>query len=149
MKMPRPDGRVDPGKMTAELWYTPPYLVVIQSIVEYIKSLVANTEAQKKKSSAGEAVVLQTHILSQHNQIAWGAKVSPECKAKVIKICANLGINPTLFCTTTANDSKIDIRFKTYDDGRILNGVNHESDLSLFRFANLGNHSEHSQATWF
>ncbi|MBI3562882.1 MAG: hypothetical protein HY080_14320 [Gammaproteobacteria bacterium] len=28
----------------------------------------------------------------------------------------------TIFCTTTANDSKIDIRFKTYDDGRILNG---------------------------
>ncbi|MBI3561066.1 MAG: lytic transglycosylase [Gammaproteobacteria bacterium] len=34
--------------------------------------------------------------------MAWGAKVSPECKAKVIKICANLGINPDFLMTCMA-----------------------------------------------
>jgi Family of unknown function (DUF5991) len=27
----------------------------------------------------------------------------------------------TIFCTTTGTDSKLDVRFKTYDDGRIVN----------------------------
>ncbi|MBI3561063.1 MAG: lytic transglycosylase [Gammaproteobacteria bacterium] len=38
--------------------------------------------------------------------MAWGAKVSPEFKAKVIKVCDNLGINPDFLMTCMAFETK-------------------------------------------
>jgi len=37
--------------------------------------------------------------------IAWGAKVSPEFKAKLIKICANLGVDPNFLMSAMAFES--------------------------------------------
>ncbi len=93
VKMPHPDGRVDPIKgHTLEFLYTSPTWISVQSTVAYLNTLVASMEATAKRITTSS--VFLTNIFSHHNQIAWGAKVSPEFKAKVIKIAKNLDISP-------------------------------------------------------
>jgi len=94
VKMPRPDGRIDPKGHTVEFLYTSPFLVTVQSTVKYLNALAATVESQIKRAAAGIAGLIPVNLYSQHNNIAWGAKVSPEFKAKVIKICKNLDIEP-------------------------------------------------------
>lgn len=102
VKMPRPDGRIDPKGHTVEFLYTSPFLVTVQSTVKYLNALAATVESQIKRAAAGIAGLIPVNLYSQHNNIAWGAKVSPEFKAKVIKICKNLDIAPDHLMTCMA-----------------------------------------------
>ena len=94
VKMPKPDGRIDPHGATAEFLYTSPNWLPFQDTVNYLNGLAASVESQFKKASAGVCSLLPSNVFSQCGQIAWGAKVSPEFKHKVIEICKRLGINP-------------------------------------------------------
>ncbi len=99
--MPHPDGRVDPIKgHTLEFLYTSPTWISVQSTVAYLNTLVASMEAAAKRITTSS--VFLTNIFSHHNHIAWGAKVSPEFKAKVIKIGKNLDISPDFLMTCMA-----------------------------------------------
>ena len=102
VKMPQPDGRIDPRGHTIEFLYTSPTLASVQSTVKYLNALVATVESRLKRAAAGIASVLPINMYSQHDKIAWGAKVSPEFKAKVIKICKNLDISPDHLMTCMA-----------------------------------------------
>ena len=102
VKLQRPDGRVDPKGQTIEFLYTSPFLVTVQSIVKYLQSIALNMDTTLKKVATGKAVLLPANIFAQHNKIAWGAKVSAEFKAKVIKICKNLDIAPDHLMTCMA-----------------------------------------------
>ncbi len=101
VKMPHPDGRVDPIKgHTLEFLYTSPTWISVQSTVAYLNTLVASMEAAAKRITTSS--VFPINMFSQHKQIAWGAKVSPEFKAKVIKIAKNLDISPDFLMTCMA-----------------------------------------------
>ncbi len=101
VKMPHPDGRVDPIKgHTLEFLYTSPTWISVQSTVAYLNTLVASMEAAAKRITTSS--VFPINMFSQHKQIAWGAKVSPEFKAKIIKICKNLDISPDFLMTCMA-----------------------------------------------
>jgi hypothetical protein len=104
VKMPRPDGRIDPKGHTAEFLYTSPTMVTVQSTVAYLNALVASVQAAAKKITVSG--LLPVNLFSQHNNIAWGAKVSPEFKAKVIKIAKNLDISPDFLMTCMAFETK-------------------------------------------
>ena len=106
VKLPHPDGRVDPVGLTAEFLYTSPSWVSVQGTVKYLHTLVATVESGLKRAAAGFASVLPSNMFSQHNKIAWGAKVSPEFKAKVITICKNLNIQPDHLMTCMAFETK-------------------------------------------
>ncbi len=81
VKMPKPDGRVDPQGVTAEFLYTSPAWISFHDTAKYLNGLVATVESQFKKAAAGLSSVLPNNMFSQRDQIAWGAKVSPEFKA--------------------------------------------------------------------
>ena len=102
VKMPKPDGRVDPHGATAEFLYTSPNWLPFQDTAKYLNGLATSVESQFKKAAAGACSILPNNIFSQCGQIAWGAKVSPEFKAKVIKICENLDIEPDHLMTCMA-----------------------------------------------
>ena len=102
VKMPKPDGRVDPQGVTAEFLYTSPAWISFHDTAKYLNGLVATVESQFKKAAAGLSSVLPNNMFSQRDQIAWGAKVSPEFKAKVIKICKNLDFEPDHLMTCMA-----------------------------------------------
>lgn len=63
-------------------------------------------ESQLKKAATGVCSILPNNIFSHCDQIAWGAKVSPEFKNKVIEICKRLGINPDYLMTCMAFETK-------------------------------------------
>lgn len=94
VKMPKPDGRVDPQGATAEFLYTSPAWLPFQDTAKYLNSLAATVESQLKKAATGLCSILPNNIFSHCGQIAWGAKVSPGFKDKVIEICKRLDINP-------------------------------------------------------
>ena len=94
VKIPKPDGRVDPQGITAEYLYTSPVWLTFQDTAKYLSNLAASMESQLKKATAGVCSILPNNIFSHCNQIAWGAKVSPAFKNKVIEICKRLDINP-------------------------------------------------------
>ena len=94
VNLPRPDGRIDPTGLTAEFLYTSPAWLSVQGTVKYLTTLVATVESGLKRAASGAASMLPINMFSQHNKIAWDAKVSPEFKAKVIKISENLGTAP-------------------------------------------------------
>lgn len=94
VKMPKPDGRIDPQGATTEYLYTSPAWLPFQDTAEYLNGLAATVESQLKKAANGVCSILPSNIFSHCNQIAWGAKVSPEFKNKVIEICKRLDINP-------------------------------------------------------
>lgn len=102
VKMPQPDGRVDPQGGTVEFLYASPALVGVRSVVDYLLSLAAGIETQFKKAAAGFATLAPANLYSTHHQVAWGAKVSPEFKAKVIQICERLDIDPDHLMTCMA-----------------------------------------------
>lgn len=106
VKMPKPDGRVDPHGATAEFLYTSPNWLPFQDTAKYLNGLAASVESQFKKAAAGVCSILPNNIFSHCNQIAWGAKVSPEFKNKVIEICKRLGINPDYLMTCMAFETK-------------------------------------------
>lgn len=81
VKMKKPDGRVDPGGKTFKMLCCPPHLM-------------ASHHVQVAKQVATTAAISPAVINSQIKKIAWGAKVSPDFKNKVIQISANLGISP-------------------------------------------------------
>lgn len=102
VKLPHPDGRIDPTGITAEFLYTSPAWLSVQGTVKYLNTLVATVESGFKRAASGVASMLPINMFSQHNKIAWGAKVSPEFKAKVITICKKLDIHPDHLMTCMA-----------------------------------------------
>lgn len=95
VNLPHPDGRIDPTGLTAEFLYTSPTWLSVQGTVKYLNTLVASV-------ASGASSMLPINMFSQHNKIAWGAKVKPEFKFKVIKICKNLDIEPDHLMTCMA-----------------------------------------------
>ena len=102
VKMPKPDGRIDPHGTTAEYLYTSPTWLSFQDTAKYLSNLAASVETQFKKATTGVCSILPSNIFSHCNQIAWGAKVSPAFKSKVIEICKNLNIDPDHLMTCMA-----------------------------------------------
>ena len=94
VKMPQPDGRIDPQGATAQYLYTSPAWLPFQDTAKYLNGLAATIESQLKKAATGVCSILPNNIFTHCNQIAWGAKVTPEFKNKVIEICKRLDINP-------------------------------------------------------
>lgn len=110
VNLPQPDGRIDPTGLTAEFLYTSPTWLSVQGTVKYLNTLVATVESGIKRAASGAASMLPINMFSQHNKIAWGAKVSPEFKAKVITICKNLDIEPDHLMTCMAFETKATFR---------------------------------------
>lgn len=106
VKMPKPDGRVDPQGITAEYLYTSPAWLTFQDTAKYLSNLAASVESQLKKATTGVCSILPSNIFTHCNQIAWGAKVSPEFKNKVIEISKRLDINPDYLMTCMAFETK-------------------------------------------
>lgn len=86
LNMNPPDGRVDPGGRTFQF-------------------LIAGNSPSTSSSSTTSTGTTSGSTTSTGSQIAWGARVSPAFKAKVIQIGNNLGIDPSFLMSAMAFES--------------------------------------------
>lgn len=114
------DGRVDPSGKTFSALLSAPKSIPItiglpfsfettyKAISKYITHNIPEIFSRPASGSSSTSSNTQPNRIpppvlpSRNNAIAWGAKVSPEFKKRVIEICAELGISPDYLMTCMA-----------------------------------------------
>jgi hypothetical protein len=117
LHMKQPDGRVDPDGETLRFLtaghahVTDSHVSSAPSFTSYFSQTLTSAyhslQAEASAFGSSLAQTMQTHTVAPPStkEIAWGAKVSSSSKAKVIKICEGLSLNPDFLMSCMAFES--------------------------------------------